>query len=100
MQIPHTSLAASVAAITARNVPDKENKADSLNPNQHIHVEQTGESNADRDAQGQGDGQPARKKKKEEQPQETTLPSNLSNQGDSTAPDLPGDPPSQLDLLG
>lgn len=100
MQIPHTSLAASVAAITGKNSSDKETKAESPRSNQQIHVEQTGESNADRDAQGQGDGLPGRNKKREEQTQGTALPSNHSSQNDSTAPVLPGDPPSQLDLLG
>lgn len=99
MQIPHSSLAANVAAITSRNVGDKEAKPDPSNVAQQSHVEQSGESNADRDAQGQGDGLPGRRHKKNQQPQEDTQPSHPSDMN-AAAPRLPDEPPSQLDLLG
>jgi hypothetical protein len=100
MQIPPTSLAASLAAISAQTAIDKDVKTDATSSAQQIHVEQSGESNPDRDAQGQGDGLPSRKNKREEMLQSTSPPSESNHQDHAAAPNLPGEPPSQLDLLG
>jgi hypothetical protein len=103
MQIPSTSIAASIAGLAAKPSQGKDTHETAASALSQPVVEQSGESNPDRDAQGQGDGIPARRdrlvaKKKEEHP--TDAPPNEHDQNLSGSPALPGEPPSQLDLLG
>lgn len=60
-----------------------------------IHVEDSGSADADRDAQGQGDGMQRHPNQpgSDAEPEEGTPQANV-------APDLPGEEPGQLDIIG
>lgn len=97
MQIPGTHLAASLAGINAKPTNDKTNPAESAPVNGQAPVEQSSESNPDRDAQGQGDGL-ARRQSNQPHSQQASDDTNPSVH--HPAPNLPDEPPCQLDLLG
>lgn len=101
MQIPSVNLAASLAGITGKPTSDSKPAAEANSITSQPHVEQSGESNPDRDAQGQGDGMGSRRSNNPSTP-EGGSETNSQDQrnSDASAPLLPDDPPSQLDLLG
>lgn len=97
MQIQPPGAAAAAAAITTA-APSKEAAPTATGGAQlsPTHVDKSGQANADRDAQGQGDGLGDRHHKKPPEPDEL----DESTLQQRPAPNLPGEPPSQLDVLG
>ena len=61
-------------------------------------VEKSAQSNSDRDAQGQGDGLADRGSNSQEA--EAKEPANETKPQYRPAPNLPGQPPSRLDVMG
>ncbi|MEZ6136125.1 MAG: hypothetical protein R3C53_14600 [Pirellulaceae bacterium] len=99
MQIPPTSSAAQAASILSQSTAkDGSASAASTPQSSAAHVEKSNSSSADRDAQGQGDGFSDAAPK----PQEDVI--DLAGEGEvnsqRTAPQLPGEPPSNLDIVG
>ncbi len=102
MQIPATSSASQAASIAAQ-ATSKDGSSDARGINAQAQltnqaiVEKSNEASADRDAQGQGDGLP-----RDGKPQivdELEIGSG-ETAGDQTAPQLPDQPPSELDIVG
>ena len=99
MQIPPTSAAASAAGVVSQSTSkDKSSPGSAENAvtAQQAQVEKTEEANPDRDAQGQGDGMGNRGSAQTKVAEDLEPEKEL----DRPAPVLPGEPPSQLDLLG
>ncbi len=103
MQIPATSSAAQAASIVAQ-AASKDVSADSkatnasAQPLSSATVEKSGSANPDRDAQGQGDGLPndATKSNRDEIDIDALSDTAIS----TDLPNLPAEPPSQLDIIG
>ncbi len=99
MQLPPTSSAAQAAGVFAQTTAkDKSNAATANTSHSNAaHVEKSGSSSSDRDAQGQGDGlgerHPRRADSESAEPTQDHAPL-------TQAPQLPGEPPSQLDIVG
>jgi hypothetical protein len=98
MQIPSSSIAASVSSINSRTA-ERAGTAEPAVLTTATQLEKSSESSPDRDAQGQGDGMGPRGQRKKSPDDETTTPDS-SPQSAIPAPNLPDEPPSQLDLLG
>ncbi|GIW97385.1 MAG: hypothetical protein KatS3mg111_0718 [Pirellulaceae bacterium] len=104
MQIPPASSAAATGGIVSQSGTKQATKGDaephSPSPSHSSaaeNVEHAEASHADRDAQGQGDGLGERRRDgKDETPDANPQGQTEANR----APDLPGQPPSQLDILG
>ncbi len=97
MHIPQINLAASMAGVTAKPVVDKQSEIAGVELHDQAHVEQSSDSNPDRDAQGQGDGIGDRRRSRSPK---GNLPSQSESNSPRPAPNLPDEPPSELDLVG
>ena len=102
MQIPATSSAAQAASIAAQAASkDGQSEVGQAATNaQAAHnavVEKSTQASPDRDAQGQGDGLPGDKKKPIVDELEISFEPTQEPQA---APQLPDQPPSQLDIVG
>lgn len=102
MQIPSINLAASLAGLTGKPSSESSASVESASNQLQSQVEQSSESNPDRDAQGQGDGlnRPSAGKQPPTTNQLSTSADPCEADACKSAPILPDDPPSQLDLLG
>lgn len=101
MQVPPSSAAASVASLTSQ-LTAKENHTGSVGNAQaapadaaDIHVDRSGASDPDRDAQGQGDGLPQQR-----DPREPVEEKRSTDDSSGPAALLPGELPSNLDIVG
>ncbi len=102
MQIQPPLSAASAASIAAQsNSKDVSTASGAGNASTtalSADVEQSQESNDDRDAQGQGDGLADRGQKKQSEVEAQIAPND--KKPPASAPTLPGEPPSRLDVIG
>jgi hypothetical protein len=103
MQIPGVSSAAQAASIvaqaTSKDKASENQTANTSHPSAaDSTVERSGEANPDRDAQGQGDGLPGESSHPTDEMELESA--DDSPQPTKTAPSLPDEPPSQLDIIG
>ena len=101
MQIPSTTIAASVSSLSSGKTERNSVAADA--PKENLpHVEGLQKSDADRDAQGQGDGLSPRGPRQGTKQQDAKANNTDANSAGIPlpAPTLPGEPPSQIDLVG
>lgn len=100
MQIPLANSAANAASIASQATAKNNNVASAdtaaASPALPTDVGKSEESNKDRDAQGQGDGLGDRGKHKQTA-QEMVVEADTNA---NTAPQLPGEAPHRLDVLG
>ena len=103
MQIPATSSASQAASIAAQ-AASKDGHAEAQQASianaqaATAAVEKATSANADRDAQGQSDGLPGEPQKSRQDELELSAEGNM--QENHAAPQLPDEPPSQLDIIG
>lgn len=103
MQIPATSSASQAASIAAQ-AASKDSHAEAQQASvanaqaATAAVEKATSANADRDAQGQSDGLPGEPRKSRQDELELTVEGN--GQETQPVPQLPDEPPSQLDIIG
>ena len=105
MHIPPTSAAAQAASILAQSAAkdaSSEAAASGIKAAQahaaEANVEQSTQANAERDAQGQQDGLSGGRSPPR-QPDELELEGETRHASASDSPQLPGEPPSQLDIV-
>ena len=102
MQIPATSSASQAASIAAQ-AASKDGHAEAHQASAataqaaDAAVEKANSANADRDAQGQSDGLPGEPQKSQSDELELTSENAAATH---PAPQLPGEPPCQLDIVG
>lgn len=102
MQIQPSFSAAQAASIASQATSKDPASSGAVAPTSptstsEAHVEQSGGSNSDRDAQGQGDGMPGHSDPNQD---ENDIASPPETREHNAAPQLPGEPPSQLDIVG
>ena len=101
MQIPPASSAAQAASILAQSTSKDKSSGAAAPANSPqstaAHVEKSGSTDPDRDAQGQGDGLPGDDQGR--RPPNKSSEAATAEQRPKTG-ELPGEPPSQLDIVG